>query len=112
MKKIEAIIRPMKLNVLRDNLINIGITGMTISEVKGFGKQKGHTEIFRGAQYQVNFLPKLRMELFVSDEIVDKVVETIIETAKTGEVGDGKIFILPCEGVTKIRTGESGAGAL
>lgn len=112
MKKIEAIIRPMKLNVLRDNLINIGISGMTISEVKGFGKQKGHTEIFRGAQYQVNFLPKLKMELYVKDELVDKVIETIVETARTGEVGDGKIFVTPIETVTKIRTGENGEEAL
>jgi nitrogen regulatory protein P-II 1 len=111
-KKIEAIIRPMKLNVLRDSLLNIGITGMTISEVKGFGKQKGHTEIFRGAQYQINFLPKLKMELYVKDEIVDKVIETIIETSRTGEVGDGKIFVIDFESVTKIRTGETGEDAL
>lgn len=112
MKKIEAIVRPIKLAILRDSLIDIGVEGMTISEVKGFGKQKGHTEIFRGAQYDVHFLPKLKLELFVNDEDVDKIVDKIQEVAYTGEIGDGKVFVLDLLSARKIRTNEKGSDAI
>lgn len=112
MKKIEAIVRPIKLGVLRDSLIEIGVEGMTISEVKGFGKQKGHKEIFRGAQYEVHFLPKLKIEIYTTDEKVDKIVSTIKEVAYSGEIGDGKVFVLDLEQAHKVRTGESGNDAI
>ncbi|TDT72592.1 nitrogen regulatory protein P-II family [Hypnocyclicus thermotrophus] len=112
MKKIEAIVKPIKLSILRDSLIEIGVTGMTISEVKGFGKQKGYKEIFRGAEYEVHFLPKIKLELFISDNMVEKVVKTIKESAYTGEIGDGKIFITSVEEAIKIRTGEIGDNIL
>ncbi len=112
MKKIEAIIKPFKLDEVKDALTEIGITGMTISEVKGFGRQKGHTELYRGAEYVIDFIPKIKLELIVSDDAVEKVVEVIVNSAKTGRIGDGKIFILPVEDAVRIRTGERGEEAL
>lgn len=106
MKKIEAIIKPFKLDDVKDALISVGIGGMTISEVRGFGRQRGHTELYKGAEYVVDFLPKIKIEVVVSDNMVDKVVKAIIEAARTGKVGDGKIFIYPVESVVRIRTGE------
>jgi nitrogen regulatory protein P-II 1 len=106
MKKIEAIIKPFKLDDVKDALNGIGIKGMTISEVKGYGRQKGHTEIYRGAEYVIDFLPKLKIEIIVPAVQVDKVVETIVAAAKTGKIGDGKIFVLPVEQVVRVRTGE------
>ena len=112
MKKIEAIIKPFKLDDVREALTEIGITGMTVTEVKGFGRQKGHTEIYRGAEYAVDFLPKVKLELVLPDEQIDRAVETIIETARSGKIGDGKIFILPVEEVIRIRTGETAEAAV
>jgi nitrogen regulatory protein P-II 1 len=112
MKKIEAIIRPFKLDDVRDGLMEIGMSGMTISEVRGFGRQKGHSETYRGAEYQIDTLPKLKIEIVVADHMVNPVVDTIIKFAATGQVGDGKIFILPVEDAIRIRTEESGDGAL
>ncbi|MEW6219448.1 MAG: P-II family nitrogen regulator [Thermodesulfobacteriota bacterium] len=112
MKKIEAIIKPFKLDALKDALHVAGVQGMTVSEVKGFGRQKGHTEIYRGAEYVVDFIPKVKVEVVVDDALVDGVVATIIETVKTGKVGDGKIFVLPVESVCRIRTGERDSQAL
>jgi nitrogen regulatory protein P-II 1 len=112
MKLIEAIIKPFKLDEVKDALNEIGITGITVSEVKGFGRQKGHTELYRGAEYVVDFIPKIKMEIAVADELVAKVVETIENTAKTGRIGDGKIFILPIEEAIRIRTGEKGGEAI
>lgn len=112
MKLIEAIIKPFKLDEVKDALNAIGIEGITVSEVKGFGRQKGHTELYRGAEYVVDFIPKIKMEIAVSDELVGKVVETIQASAKTGRIGDGKIFIISLEEAIRIRTGESGADAI
>ena len=112
MKKIDAIIKPFKLDDVREALAEVGITGMTVSEVKGFGRQKGHTELYRGAEYMVDFLPKVKIEMVVGDDIVDTCVETIMRTAQTGKIGDGKIFIQPVENVIRIRTGEEGDGAV
>src|SRR5213593_3019948 len=112
MNKIEAIIKPFKLDEVKEALAQQGIQGMTVSEVKGFGRQKGHTELYRGAEYVVDFLPKIKIELLVSDEQAALAVETIIETAKTGRIGDGKLFILPVEEVVRIRTGERGGHAI
>jgi nitrogen regulatory protein P-II 1 len=112
MKLIEAIIKPFKLDEVKDALNEIGITGITVSEVKGFGRQKGHTELYRGAEYVVDFIPKIKLEIAVADDMVAKVVETIINTAKTGRIGDGKIFILPMEEAIRIRTGEKGGEAI
>jgi nitrogen regulatory protein P-II 1 len=112
MKLIEAIIKPFKLDEVKDALNEIGITGITVSEVKGFGRQKGHTELYRGAEYVVDFIPKIKLEIAVADELVAKVVETIENTAKTGRIGDGKIFILPIEEAIRIRTGEKGGDAI
>ena len=112
MKLIEAIIKPFKLDEVKDALNAIGIEGITVSEVKGFGRQKGHTELYRGAEYVVDFIPKIKMEIAVSDELVGKVVETIENTAKTGRIGDGKIFIISLEEAIRIRTGEHGADAI
>jgi nitrogen regulatory protein P-II 1 len=112
MKKIEAIIKPFKLDEVKEALAKLGIQGMTVSEVKGFGRQKGHTELYRGAEYVVDFLPKIKIELLVADERTTVAVDTIMETAKTGRIGDGKIFILPVEEVVRIRTGERGASAI
>ena len=112
MKKVEAIIKPFKLDEVKEALNEIGIQGITVSEVKGFGRQKGHTELYRGAEYVVDFLPKIKLEIVVSDEIVSQVVEAIENTAKTGRIGDGKIFILPIDEVVRIRTGERGSDAV
>ncbi len=112
MKKIEAIIKPFKLDEVRDALSREGVQGMTISEVKGFGRQKGHTELYRGAEYVVDFLPKIKIEVLIPDDKVVRVLETIIETARTGRIGDGKISVLPVEEVVRIRTGERGEDAM
>ena len=112
MKKVEAIIKPFKLDEVKEALNEIGIQGITVSEVKGFGRQKGHTELYRGAEYVVDFIPKIKMEIIVSDEIVAKVVQTIEQAAKTGRIGDGKIFVTTVEEVVRIRTGERGEEAL
>jgi len=106
MKKIEAIIKPFKLDDVKEALNGIGIKGMTISEVKGYGRQKGHTEIYRGAEYVIDFLPKLKIEIIVPADQVDKVIETMVAAAKTGKIGDGKIFVLPVERIVRVRTGE------
>jgi nitrogen regulatory protein P-II 2 len=112
MKLVIAIIKPFKLEEVRDALIAIGVQGMTVAEVKGYGRQKGHTEIYRGAEYAVNFLPKLRIEIAVDSDRADKVVEAIVAAAKTGQIGDGKIFVMPIEHVVRIRTGETDTDAL
>ena len=112
MKKIEAIIKPFKLDDVRDALTDIGVNGMTVTEVKGFGRQKGHTEIYRGAEYAVDFLPKIRLEIVLEDSRVEQAVEAIVQAANSGKIGDGKIFILPVEGVVRIRTGERDEAAL
>ena len=112
MKKIEAIIKPFKLNEVKDALHEIGIVGMTVSEVKGFGRQKGHTEIYRGSEYTVDFLPKVRIEIVLADNQVDAAVKAIIAAAKTGKIGDGKIFITPIEEAVRIRTGDRAEQAL
>jgi nitrogen regulatory protein P-II 1 len=112
MRKIEAIIKPFKLDEVKDALNDIGIQGITVSEVKGFGRQKGHTELYRGAEYVVDFLPKIKMEVVVKESLVVKVVETISNAARTGRIGDGKIFVLPIEEVVRIRTGEKGEDAI
>ena len=112
MKLITAIIKPFKLDDVRDALGEAGISGMTVTEVKGFGRQKGHTELYRGAEYVVDFLPKLKMELVVPDDQADRVVETIVETAASGRIGDGKIFVSSVERAVRIRTGEEGDDAL
>ena len=112
MKKIEAIIKPFKLEEVKEALDAIGIKGITVSEVKGFGRQKGHTELYRGAEYVVDFLPKIKIEVILTDDSVDKAVEAIISSAKTGRIGDGKIFIYPMEEVIRIRTGEKGEEAI
>lgn len=112
MKKVEAIIKPFKLDEVKEALNEIGIQGITISEVKGFGRQKGHTELYRGAEYVVDFIPKIKLEIIVADSILPKVVEAIEKAAKTGRIGDGKIFVTPVEAVVRIRTGETGEDAL
>ncbi len=112
MKKIDAIIKPFKLDDVREALAEVGITGMTVSEVKGFGRQKGHTEIYRGAEYMVDFLPKVKIEMVVGDDIVDTCVETIMKTAQTGKIGDGKIFVFDVSRVVRIRTGEEDEEAI
>ena len=112
MKKIEAIIKPFKLDDVKEALNKLGIQGMTVTEVKGFGRQKGHTELYRGAEYVVDFLPKVKIEAVVAEELVEKVVETILDSARTGKIGDGKIFVLPIEETIRIRTGERGKEAL
>lgn len=112
MKKIEAVIKPFKLEEVKDALHEVGIEGMTVSEVKGFGRQKGHTEIYRGSEYTVDFLPKIKIELVVSDAKVNEATGAIIKAAKTGKIGDGKIFVSALEQVVRIRTGETGKDAL
>lgn len=112
MKKIDAIIKPFKLDDVKDALNGIGITGMTISEVKGYGRQKGHTEIYRGAEYVVDFIPKVKIEIVVAADQVDQVVDTIKTAASTGKIGDGKIFVLPVERVVRVRTGEENRDAV
>ena len=112
MKKIEAVIKPFKLDDVREALTEIGISGMTVSEVKGFGRQKGHTEIYRGAEYAVDFLPKVKVELVLADEDGERAIDIIVETARSGKIGDGKIFVLPVEEVIRIRTGERAEAAI
>ncbi|MBP9492223.1 MAG: P-II family nitrogen regulator [Sulfurospirillum sp.] len=112
MKKIEAIIKPFKLEEVKDALASIEITGMTVNEVKGYGRQQGHSELYRGAEYVVDFLPKIKLEVVVADENVDKVISTIVEAAKTGKIGDGKIFVTNVEKVVRIRTGEENEDAI
>ena len=112
MKMITAIIKPFKLDDVRQSLSEVGIQGMTVEEVKGFGRQKGHTELYRGAEYVVDFLPKIKLQLAVNDQDVDKAVEAIINAANTGKIGDGKIFVSPLDQVIRIRTGETGADAV
>ncbi len=112
MKKIEAIIKPFKLDEAKEALSSIGIQGITVSEVKGFGRQKGHTELYRGAEYVVDFLPKVKVEVVVQDDMVDKVTEAILSAANTGRIGDGKIFVLPVLDAVRIRTGERGQDAI
>jgi nitrogen regulatory protein P-II 1 len=112
MKKIEAIIKPFKLDDVKEALTGAGIVGMTVSEVRGFGRQKGHTEMYRGGEYTVDFLPKMKLEVVVSDDRADKVVALIAAAAKTGSIGDGKVFVSPLEAAVRIRTGEHGESAL
>ncbi|GFE62263.1 P-II family nitrogen regulator [Geobacter sp. AOG2] len=112
MKLVEAIIKPFKLDEVKDALNDIGIEGITVSEVKGYGRQKGHTELYRGAEYVVDFIPKIKLEIVIADELVPKVVETIETAAKTGRIGDGKIFVIPLEEAVRIRTGEKGNDAV
>ncbi len=112
MRKVEAIIKPFKLDDVKEALHAIGIQGMTVTEVRGFGRQKGHTELYRGAEYMVDFLPKIKLEIAVRDDMVDKVVQAIVEAANTGRIGDGKIFVLPVEEAIRIRTGERGPEAV
>jgi len=112
MKKIEVIIKPFKLDDVKEALTSVGVHGMTITEVKGFGRQKGHKEIYRGAEYLVDFLPKIKIEMVVSSQLVDQVIEKVIAAARTGSIGDGKIFVMPVETVVRIRTGERDLDAL
>ncbi|MDP4836277.1 MAG: P-II family nitrogen regulator [Burkholderiales bacterium] len=112
MKQVTAIIKPFKLDEVRDALAEVGVNGLTVTEVKGFGRQKGHTELYRGAEYVVDFLPKIRVEMVVADEAVDRVIEAIVRAARTGKIGDGKIFVTAIEQAIRIRTSESGDAAL
>jgi nitrogen regulatory protein P-II 1 len=111
-KKIEAVIKPFKLEDVKDALAQAGVTGMTVSDVKGYGRQQGHSELYRGAEYVVDFLPKIKLELIVADESVDAIISVIIESAKTGKIGDGKIFVSPVEKIVRIRTGEQDEEAI
>ena len=112
MKLVTAIIKPFKLDEVREALSAIGVQGITVTEVKGFGRQKGHTELYRGAEYVVDFLPKVKLEIIVKDEVVTQVVDAVLKSAKTGRIGDGKIFVTPIEEVVRIRTGERGSDAI
>ena len=112
MKKIEAIVKPFKLDEVKEALSNIGVSGLTVFEVKGFGRQKGHTELYRGAEYIVDFLPKIKLEFIINDEILDEVIETIKSSAHTGKIGDGKIFVSNIEEIIRIRTGEKNSDAI
>ena len=112
MKKIEAIIKPFKMDDVREALAEVGVTGMTVTEVKGFGRQKGHTELYRGAEYQVDFLPKIKLDIVVADEEAERAIEAIMETAQTGKIGDGKIFVYDVDRVIRIRTGEENEDAV
>jgi nitrogen regulatory protein P-II 1 len=112
MKKVEAVIKPFKLDEVREALSEIGVTGLTVTEVKGFGRQKGHTELYRGAEYVVDFLPKVKVEVIISDTLVERAIEAVIKAARTGKIGDGKIFVTTVEQVVRIRTGESGEAAV
>ncbi|MBY5993425.1 nitrogen regulatory protein P-II [Ferrimonas balearica] len=112
MKKLEAVIKPFKLDDVREALGEIGITGMTVQEVKGFGRQKGHTELYRGAEYMVDFLPKVKIELVIADELLEQAIEAIVDTARTGKIGDGKIFVTDVARVIRIRTGEENEDAI
>jgi nitrogen regulatory protein P-II 1 len=112
MKKIEAVIKPFKLDEVREAITALGCSGLTVTEVKGFGRQKGHTELYRGAEYVVDFLPKVKVEVVVSDELVEPLIDAIVSAARTGKIGDGKIFVMPVEQVVRIRTGETGGDAV
>ena len=112
MKKVEAIVKPFKLDEVREALSELGVTGLTVTEVKGFGRQKGHTELYRGAEYVVDFLPKVKVEVIVPDSLVERAIEAVIKAARTGKIGDGKIFVTNVEQVVRIRTGESGEAAV
>jgi nitrogen regulatory protein P-II 1 len=112
MKKIEAIVKPFKLDEVKEAISELGVVGMTITEVKGFGRQKGHTEIYRGSEYTVDFLPKIKMEIVLPDSMIEGVVEAIVKAAKTGKIGDGKVFILPVDDAVRIRTAETGEKAV
>ena len=112
MKQITAIIKPFKLEEVREALADVGVSGLTVTEVKGFGRQKGHTEIYRGSEYTVDFLPKVKIEIVVADDVVAKTVEAIVKAAKTGKIGDGKVFVVPIEEAVRIRTGETGESAV
>jgi nitrogen regulatory protein P-II 1 len=112
MKKIEAIIKPFKLDEVREALSDMGVSGLTVTEVKGFGRQKGHTELYRGAEYVVDFLPKIKIEIVVADSDVDGAIEAVVKAARTGKIGDGKIFVSPVEQVVRIRTGETDEAAI
>ena len=112
MKQITAVIKPFKLDEVREALAAVGVNGLTVTEVKGFGRQKGHTELYRGAEYVVDFLPKVKVELVVSDDVTEHAIEAIVKAARTGKIGDGKIFVTPVEQVIRIRTGETGADAI
>ena len=112
MKKIDAVVKPFKLDEVREALAEVGVTGLTVSEVKEFGRQKGHTELYRGAEYVVDFLPKVKIEVVVSDSMVDGAIEAIVKAARTGKIGDGKIFVTPVEQVVRIRTGETDESAV
>ena len=112
MKKIEAIIKPFELEEVKDALASLGVEGMTVSEVKGFGRQKGHTEIYRGSEYTVDFLPKIKIEIVLTDDLVNGAVEAIVKAAKTGKIGDGKVFVSPIENAVRIRTEEKGENAV
>jgi nitrogen regulatory protein P-II 1 len=112
MKKVEAIIKPFKLDEVREALSEIGVTGLTVTEVKGFGRQKGHTELYRGAEYVVDFLPKVKVEVIISDTLVERAIDAVVKAAHTGKIGDGKIFVTTVEQVVRIRTGESGEAAV
>ncbi|MBE0614045.1 MAG: P-II family nitrogen regulator [Burkholderiales bacterium] len=112
MKKIDAIVKPFKLDEVREALSEIGVTGLTVTEVKGFGRQKGHTELYRGAEYVVDFLPKVKVEIVVADNIVEQAIEAIVKAARTGKIGDGKIFVTSVEQVVRIRTGETDESAI
>ena len=112
MKKVEAIIKPFKLDEVREALSEIGVSGLTVTEVKGFGRQKGHTELYRGAEYVVDFVPKMKVEVILADELLERALEAVIQSARTGKIGDGKIFVTSVEQVIRIRTGESGEAAV
>jgi nitrogen regulatory protein P-II 1 len=112
MKKIEAIVKPFKLDEVREALSEVGVTGLTVTEVKGFGRQKGHTELYRGAEYVVDFLPKVKIEVVVSNDQVERAIDAIVKSARTGKIGDGKIFVTPVEHVVRIRTGETNEAAV
>ncbi len=112
MKRIEAVIKPFKLDEVREALSEIGVTGLTVTEVKGFGRQKGHTELYRGAEYVVDFLPKVKIEIVLQEALVEQAIEAIVKAARTGKIGDGKIFVSPVEQVVRIRTGETGESAI
>ena len=112
MKKIEAVIKPFKLDDVKDALHDVGVSGITVTEVKGFGRQKGHTELYRGAEYVIDFLPKVKVEVVVEDTLVENVIEAISQAARTGRIGDGKIFIIPIDEAVRIRTGDRGADAI
>jgi nitrogen regulatory protein P-II 1 len=112
MKRIEAVIKPFKLDEVREALSDVGVTGLTVTEVKGFGRQKGHTELYRGAEYVVDFLPKVKIEIVIQESLLDRAIEAIIKSARTGKIGDGKIFVTTVEQVVRIRTGETGEQAI